>query len=423
MKVSFYSESPDPGPGGAEQFIAVLAEAMSHDHEVCIVHHKESLQLRVLEEYSGCDLSRVTHRYVPMERDESHRQRTPWSRYLAARAWRRVLSEGSDVFIAMLHNKAPICRARTGILVVLFPTYDPALQLIEPPAKPKPKKSKKKKQPEKPKKKKDPADIGRAGMFAWRWLHRRYCQWEWRRRMAGYQVRLSISEFTRAWTTTRWGIESGLLYPPVRLPETVNEAKEPLVLSVGRFATTGHTKKQRETVAAFRELLPSLPGSWQYACVGGLNDSPQDIAYFEEVRAMAQPGAIEVRSNIGRDHLQSLYSRAAIFWHAAGFGDDHSAQPELAEHFGLTTVEAMAAGCVPVVINKGGQPEIVEHGVSGFVWDTLEELKQHTARLAHDPALLRRMSLAARERAKKFSREASVSTLLEALGLKITSAT
>jgi hypothetical protein len=26
----------------------------------------------------------------------------------------------------------------------------------------------------------------------------------------------------------------------------------------------------------------------------------------------------------------------------------------------------MAAGCVPIVINRGGQREIVEHGVTGF---------------------------------------------------------
>ncbi len=35
---------------------------------------------------------------------------------------------------------------------------------------------------------------------------------------------------------------------------------------------------------------------------------------------------------------------------------------------GMTTPEAMSAGCVPVVIRKGGQPEIVRHGLDGFLW-------------------------------------------------------
>ena len=52
----------------------------------------------------------------------------------------------------------------------------------------------------------------------------------------------------------------------------------------------------------------------------------------------------------------------------------------------------MAAGCVPVVINKGGQPEIVEHGVSGFVWETLDELRDYTTRLIHDDALRAKMA-------------------------------
>src|SRR5207248_6507126 len=107
----------------------------------------------------------------------------------------------------------------------------------------------------------------------------------------------------------------------------------------------------------------------------------------------------------GRERLRELFGRARIFWHATGLGDDTDAHPELAEHFGISTVEAMAAGCVPVVINKGGQPEIVEHGKSGFVWNTLDELKQYTQLLADDPSLWKQMSAAARERARGFARE------------------
>ncbi len=75
------------------------------------------------------------------------------------------------------------------------------------------------------------------------------------------------------------------------------------------------------------------------------------------------------------------------------------------EHFGISTVEAMAAGCVPVVINKGGQREVVQHGVNGFLWDTLKELKEYTGILARDDRTRARMSEAARARAAFFSRE------------------
>jgi glycosyltransferase involved in cell wall biosynthesis len=110
--------------------------------------------------------------------------------------------------------------------------------------------------------------------------------------------------------------------------------------------------------------------------------------------------------NLGEAALRGLYERARIFWHAAGLGDDDEARPERSEHFGAVTVEAMAAGCVPVVIRKGGQPEIVEHGVSGYLWDTVEELAAYTRMLVRDEELRDRMAAAARLRAERFGREA-----------------
>ena len=80
------------------------------------------------------------------------------------------------------------------------------------------------------------------------------------------------------------------------------------------------------------------------------------------------------------------------------------------------TVEAMAAGCVPIVINKGGQREIVEHGVSGFLWNTLEELKLYTMRVARDEQLRIRMADAARVRAHQFSTEKFVNGFARLIG-------
>jgi glycosyltransferase involved in cell wall biosynthesis len=71
----------------------------------------------------------------------------------------------------------------------------------------------------------------------------------------------------------------------------------------------------------------------------------------------------------------------------------------------MSTVEAMAAGCVPVVINRGGQPEIVTHDVNGLLWDTEEQLLKQTKKVAGDEAYRQKLSLAAVERAKGFSKQ------------------
>jgi glycosyltransferase involved in cell wall biosynthesis len=77
--------------------------------------------------------------------------------------------------------------------------------------------------------------------------------------------------------------------------------------------------------------------------------------------------------------------------------------PDRIESFGIVTVEAMATGCVPLVVNKGGQPEIVRNGVEGILWDTLQELLAGTATLMTDSALRAAWSAASMERSKKFS--------------------
>jgi glycosyltransferase involved in cell wall biosynthesis len=72
----------------------------------------------------------------------------------------------------------------------------------------------------------------------------------------------------------------------------------------------------------------------------------------------------------------------------------------------MTTVEAMAAGCVPLVIDKAGQREIVRQGVDGYRWTTLDELEARTRELAAAPELCRRLGASAVERAQAFSEDA-----------------
>ena len=79
-----------------------------------------------------------------------------------------------------------------------------------------------------------------------------------------------------------------------------------------------------------------------------------------------------------------------------------SARQIKAEHFGITTVEAMAAGCVPVVVARGGQTELVTHGVDGYLWQTPDELDAYTLRLLQDEDLRRTMAAAARLSARRF---------------------
>jgi glycosyltransferase involved in cell wall biosynthesis len=240
-----------------------------------------------------------------------------------------------------------------------------------------------------------------------------YHEWDWSKRLDTYQIKTTISRFSQSWTTRRWGVECEIIYPPASNSFQPG-IKKNMILSVGRFTATGHSKKQLEMIAAFGELQESAPSDYEYFSIGGVSDAPKDLEYFQNVSRLARDCRAQVIANIERSRLQQLYEQARVFWHAAGYGEKEE-HPELSEHFGLSTVEAMSAGCVPVVINKGGQSEIVEHGISGFLWSTLEELKDYTELLMRNELLRREMAEAARARATLFSRERFLDRFLRLL--------
>jgi glycosyltransferase involved in cell wall biosynthesis len=66
----------------------------------------------------------------------------------------------------------------------------------------------------------------------------------------------------------------------------------------------------------------------------------------------------------------------------------------------------MAGGCVPVVIDKAGQREIITPGVDGYRWLTPAQLMDETVRVGQDGELRARLSTAAQQRSATFSDEA-----------------
>src|SRR5690606_1999397 len=140
--------------------------------------------------------------------------------------------------------------------------------------------------------------------------------------------------------------------------------------------------------------------------VGGC--APEHRAYLDQIRDEAAGLPVVLHPDASGAELRDLYGRASIFWHAAGLGEDPQRHPDRFEHFGITTVEAMSAGAVPVVIDAAGQVEIVEHGASGYRFAGLDDLVAHTERLIADDAWRATLSAAAEHRARDFGWDAFV---------------
>jgi glycosyltransferase involved in cell wall biosynthesis len=225
-----------------------------------------------------------------------------------------------------------------------------------------------------------------------------------------YDRILANSRFTRRWIRTYWGRDADLLYPPVTLRESApgdGAPKQPIILSVGRFfdAEDGHSKKQVEMVRAFARLVASgAAAGWSLHLVGGCRDAHQP--YLEAVRAEAAGLPVELHIDASGEEVDDLYRRASIYWHAAGLGEDADAHPDRMEHFGITTVEAMSAGAVPVAYAEAGPLEAFTHGVEGCHFRTSDQLIDETAGLIADPARLASMGSAGRLRAESFGMDA-----------------
>ncbi len=241
--------------------------------------------------------------------------------------------------------------------------------------------------------------------------------------LPSYTRYLANSRYTAEWVHKILGVDADILYPPVRT-SVAPGAKQPLILALGRFFDPryGHSKKQREMLATFAELHERqvLPG-WRLALVGGCEPSSRDYAL--EVRRAAIGLPVDVHVNAPGSTVESLLSEASIFWHASGHGEDLERHPERAEHFGIAVIEAMAAGAVPVVVDRAGPAEIVRDGVDGRTWATLDELGSITVDLAHDEAERARLSAAAIARAAEFSVPVFTERLLALLAADAESAT
>ena len=212
------------------------------------------------------------------------------------------------------------------------------------------------------------------------------------------------SKYTKKFVDSVYGAQSELLYPPVSI-YGISEKKENIILHVGRFRVMNvkakDYKKQRFMIETFKQMVDDGLKNWEFVLGVSLPDEKNED--FLEMREKAKGYPVKFLINADKDELWRLGSKAKIYWHASGFGEDLDKYPELAEHFGISTVEAMGIGAVPVVINAGGQIEIVEDGENGFLWNNVQEFTAKTLKLVNDIKLLESMSKKAYQRSLEFS--------------------
>lgn len=232
---------------------------------------------------------------------------------------------------------------------------------------------------------------------------------------AGYTRVLANSEFTVEHVRRRWGVGAEAIYGPSAPLPPAEVARQKVILSVGRFQDyrpgSPH-KRQDVLIEAFAAMTDLHADGWQLHLAGSVGSR----AELDRIRRLADGLPVTLHPDAPFDRLRTLFSEAEIYWHAQGFGTDPDVLPEAQEHFGITVVEALAAGALPLVHGTGGPVEIVRpvHGLE--TWTDLDQLRAETRALVRLDATRRgELRVAAARRAQDFTAEALSRRLAAAL--------
>ncbi|OGG04421.1 hypothetical protein A2W14_01950 [Candidatus Gottesmanbacteria bacterium RBG_16_37_8] len=213
------------------------------------------------------------------------------------------------------------------------------------------------------------------------------------------------SGFMRKIISDRLGKDSFILPPAVDTDLFMRDKvkKEKIILTVGRFFSSPlHEKRQDFLLDFFIKNYQKYFRNWQLIICGNLTEQSGN-EFLIKLKKKIKGYPVKLMVNLPFTDLKHLYKKSSLYWHAAGYGSDPQKLPEKMEHFGITTLEAMAASAVPLVFAAGGQTDIVVNGKSGFLWPDEAHFLKYNRQLLDSPTLLKKMAQQAGQRSFYFS--------------------
>ncbi len=227
-------------------------------------------------------------------------------------------------------------------------------------------------------------------------------------KLSKWQVKNTNSNFTKEIIEATWPTKINIVHHPLVDVSEIGRAtsrikKEKIILSVGRFFRQLHSKRQDILIDNFRQLLSKYPQQtkgWKLVFIGAVEDKK----YLSEIKRKKRNLPVEFYHELDREELLKWYGKASIYWHAAGYEVDQTKHPEKLEHFGVSTAEAMAAGCVPIVYGAGGQVEVVGDKLKNLLWSSQEECLEKTQQVLTEKKMIANYQQLSRKQVNSFNK-------------------
>ncbi len=338
------------GLGRNSYGVAKIAEILSENCRVEIVHHDKNLDEDSWKKLLGVNLSRVDFRYVPTleiapENPKSLREEADLG---------REISEPYEIFWGVGNCPPIFCHAKTGFYWTEFPgtSFDEFYG-------------------------RNQSESGRLGRLSrfWSVWRRRI---SWRGRLASYQRILCPSLFAKQWCWRKWQV-TPTVFPLALRPGFTAGEKLQSILAYGEFSAK-NCERQEVLIGIFQDFCEQkitklgLDFGWKLTVVGTCSESETDMVFVEKLRKKAYGYPIEILVNPDLGTVQKLLGEATFFWSALGYELNEELCPECLEASGTRILEAQAAGAIPMVYQAGAAAEAVHHAMNGLLWRTAREL-------------------------------------------------
>ena len=378
--------------GGGEKICLALAETLANhpNAEVTLITHK-AVSLEHLGHYFQIDTSRIKCKIINFETiGMKILNRLPLpgsfrSLFYDVKTLRAIKNSQYDIFINNCYQSNLPNPSQYGVYMCMFPQKIKGNQEV------------------------NISVLKGVYRFGLRNLSRLVLNPTKKHAVYSYDIITANSAYTQGYIKDYWGVGSSILYPfGEDMLDAESGDKEKTIVHVGRFFENigeSHNKRQDFMVEVFKDLPELHQNGWELHFIGSVAEDVGALRFILDLIRDASGYPIYFHFNSSFTDLKKLYNEASIYWHATGYGSDPKKHPEKQEHFGISTVEAMSAKAIPIVINTAGQKESVIDGQNGFLWKTADGFKAKTLQVARlKPQAQTELRTAARDGFHRFDK-------------------
>jgi len=167
-------------------------------------------------------------------------------------------------------------------------------------------------------------------------------RYRWHSTVGPNDLQIANSAFTAARFEEHYHSKiDGILYPPVDIDFKEGKKVPKRIVSLGRFSPN---KRQLEQI----KMMAKLPG-YELYLIGFKNDHSYFDTCAQTIESLGLQN-VHLVADASEEERNELLTSATFFIHSLR-----------EEPFGITTVQGIGAGCLPLVHNSGGQREVVPY--------------------------------------------------------------